>query len=388
MVRSAQFIDSYFPVIDGVVHTVENYAKYLNRMGYCCVVAPKVKGYIDRDEFDVIRTAAFKVPKLGYSCALPKISHYKQEHIVQKVQLLHAHSPFSEGRSAIKMGKKYRLPTVATFHTKYYDDFLLATRSPRLAEKLTEHVVAFYDQADYVWAVNHATANTLMSYGYKGEIQVMPNGTDFAMPEDAPAWIRAAEEKFRLPQGKKRILFTGHLIWQKNLRLILETAACLKRRRRDLVFIFAGTGADEKAVRQLAETLGLQDCTLFIGQVKDRMQLAGLYGAADLFFFPSLYDNAPLVVREAAVMQLPALVAEGSNSAEGILDGKNGFTASPDKEAMCAKIEQLLENSQQLKQAGEEAARTIPIPWHVICSRVMEQYERIVKEFKENGAKN
>lgn len=38
MVRSAQFIDSYFPVIDGVVHTVENYAKYLNRMGYCCVV--------------------------------------------------------------------------------------------------------------------------------------------------------------------------------------------------------------------------------------------------------------------------------------------------------------------------------------------------------------
>ena len=162
----------------------------------------------------------------------------------------------------------------------------------------------------------------------------------------------------------------------------------MKSRRRDLVFIFAGTGADEKAVRQLSETLGLQDCTLFIGQVKDRMQLAGLYGAADLFFFPSLYDNAPLVVREAAVMQLPALVAEGSNSAEGILDGKNGFTASPDKEAMCAKIEQLLENSQQLKQAGEEAARTIPIPWHVICSRVMEQYERIVKEFKENGAKN
>ncbi len=388
MIRSAQFIDSYFPVIDGVVHTVENYARYLNRMGYSCVVAPKVKGYIDRDEFDVIRTAAFKVPKLGYSCALPKISAYKQEYIVRKVQLLHAHSPFCEGRSAVKIGKKYGLPTVATFHTKYYDDFLLATRSPRLAEKLTEHVVEFYNQANYVWAVNRATAGTLASYGYKGEIQVMPNGTDFSMPGDAPALIRAAEEKFRLPKEKKRILFTGHLIWQKNLKLILETAACLKSRRSDFICIFAGTGADERAVKQMAETLGLQDCTLFVGQVKDRMQLAGFYGAADLFFFPSLYDNAPLVVREAAVMQLPALVAEGSNSAEGILDGENGFTASPEKEAMCAKIEQLLEHPQRLKEAGEAAARTIPIPWRDICGRVMEQYESIVKEFKQNGAKN
>ena len=387
MVSSAQFIDSYFPVIDGVIHTVQNYARYLNRMDYCCVVAPKVSKYIDRDEFDVIRTAAFKVPKLGYSCALPKISNDNQEKIVKKVQLLHAHSPFCEGRSAVRMGKKYGLPTVATFHTKYYDDFLLATRSARLAEKLTEHVVEFYNQADYVWAVNRATAGTLASYGYKGEIQVMPNGTDFSMPEDSPALIAWAEENFGLPKNKRRILFTGHLIWQKNLKLILETAAQLKKRRSDFVFLFAGTGADEKAVKQTAQALDLDDCTLILGQVKDRRLLAGLYGAADLFFFPSLYDNAPLVVREAAVMRLPALVAEGSNSAEGITDGENGFIAIAETEAMCAKIEQLLQYPEQLKRAGAEAARTIPVPWSSICNQVMEQYERIVKEFK-NGQKN
>lgn len=381
MIRSAQFIDSYFPVIDGVVHTVQNYAKYLNKMGYCCVVAPKVKGYIDRDEFDVLRTAAFKVPKLGYSCALPKISAYKQEFLVKRVQLLHAHSPFCEGRSAIRMGKKYGLPTVATFHTKYYDDFLLATRSPKLAEKLTEHVVEFYNKADYVWAVNQATAGTLASYGYKGEILVMPNGTDFSRPEDCGALVRAAEEKFGLPKEKKRILFTGHLIWQKNLKLILETISLLKNRRSDFIVLFAGTGADEKEVKEMAEKMQLQNCTLFLGQIKDRRLLAGLYGAADLFFFPSLYDNAPLVVREAAVMQLPALVAAGSNAAEGILDGCNGFTALPQKEEMCAKLEQLLGQPALLEAAGREAASTIPIPWRDICNCVMEQYERIVKEY-------
>ena len=43
------------------------------------------------------------------------------------------------------------------------------------------------------------------------------------------------------------------------------------------------------------------------------------------FTFPSLYDNAPMVVREAAVMGTPAVLVAGSDAAEIIHDGANGF---------------------------------------------------------------
>ena len=40
-IRSAQFNDTYFPIVDGVVQTVHNYAEHMNRTAYTCVVTPK-----------------------------------------------------------------------------------------------------------------------------------------------------------------------------------------------------------------------------------------------------------------------------------------------------------------------------------------------------------
>ena len=57
--------------------------------------------------------------------------------------------------------------------------------------------------------------------------------------------------------------------------------------------------------------------------------------AADLFLFPSMYDNAPLVVREAAMMGTPSVILKGSTASEVIVDGVNGFLAdqTPDSYA-------------------------------------------------------
>ena len=57
-----------------------------------------------------------------------------------------------------------------------------------------------------------------------------------------------------------------------------------------------------------------------------------LYHRADLLVFPSIYDNAPMVLREAAAMGTPAVVVRGSCSAEGITDGENGFICADDSE--------------------------------------------------------
>lgn len=40
----------------------------------------------------------------------------------------------------------------------------------------------------------------------------------------------------------------------------------------------------------------------------EREILKRYYVAADLFLFPSLYDNAPLVIREAAALGTPSVL--------------------------------------------------------------------------------
>ena len=76
----------------------------------------------------------------------------------------------------------------------------------------------------------------------------------------------------------------------------------------------------------------------FVGRISDREVLQGLYLSADLLFFPSVYDNSPLVVREAASMGVPSLLTVGSNAAEAVRKDISGFTAEENKVAMFREI--------------------------------------------------
>ncbi len=115
--------------------------------------------------------------------------------------------------------------------------------------------------------------------------------------------------------------FVGQHIWEKNVKLIIEALAKVK----DLPYhaLFVGDGYARADMQAMAAKFGLsgnsdyrKDKITFFGSVQSRKLMQMIYTAADLFLFPSIYDNAPLVVREAASLYTPSIVARGSNTAE------------------------------------------------------------------------
>ena len=101
-----------------------------------------------------------------------------------------------------------------------------------------------------------------------------------------------------------------------------------------------------------------------------------LYYRADLLVFPSLYDNAPMVLREAAVMRTPGIVVKGSCSAEGIIDEDNGFICENESaEAIARTIVRALP---MIQDVGERAQKTIPVSWDSIMRRVVAEYQRLI----------
>lgn len=371
---SAQFIDVYYPVVDGVVQTVDAYARRLARHDRCCVVCPRPGGAEDAAlGYDVCRVPAIKLPKIPFRLPLPGLSRDLARRMKEHPpRVLHAHSPFSMGHYALRLGRRRGIPVVATFHSQYYDDVLRLTGSPRLARWVTGYIVRFYERADHVWACSHAAAETLRRYGYGGEIFVMENGVDpgEARPEGLAA---LAEQTFLLPDDRPRLLFVGQQIWQKNLALVLDTCGRLKEAGVPFLLVVAGGGYDAEAIRAYADGLGLGEQVRFLGKIRDRRLLMGLYEASDLFFFPSLYDNAPLVLREAALAGLPALVVAGANAAEVIHDGVNGFTGPNDSGSMARRVREILAMPERAR-IGACARDTIPVSWDVIVARVARQY--------------
>ena len=123
-IRSAQFIDTYFPIVDGVVQTVHNYAELMNQTGYSCVVTPRpMTEFDDSDKsYEVFRTASLKLPIAEYAAPMPRFDNKVKQFLENRnLDIFHAHSPFMEGTFAASYAKKLGIPSVATFHSKYKD---------------------------------------------------------------------------------------------------------------------------------------------------------------------------------------------------------------------------------------------------------------------------
>lgn len=387
-IRSAQFLDTYYPIVDGVVLAVHNYAELMNQKSYSCVVTPRsLKPYDDSDKsYEVFRTGSLRLPIAEYSIPTPKLDSKAKKFLDNRcLDIFHAHSPFMEGTFAASYAKKAGVPCVATFHSKYYDDVINLTGSKALAKIVTAKIVRFYNSVDSVWTVSDGAAGTLRSYGYHGDITIMKNGTTYTMPEHPEELRKKAAETFSIPTDKKILLFVGHQIWHKNLKLILDTFRLLCDRDDDYRLLIVGDGYDSKEICAYAESLHFPDGFVrFLGRINDRSLLSGMYLLSDLFFFPSVYDTSGLVVREAASLGVPALLTADSNAAEAIVKDVSGFTASENKVAMFREILRIFSTPELLEKVGAGAQKYVATTWEDIIPEVMEQYAQIIEEYQFN----
>ena len=376
--RPVLFIDNYFPVIDGVTETVHEYARHMD----CPVVCPAMEGrYLEKNDFpyEVLTSRTLRAPFTRYASAVPKLDPKLAGRIAAKnPDIFHIHSPSLLGKYAVRLGKKTGIPVVATFHSKYYDAIYEFTKSRTISKAVTDGIVRLFEQCDEVWACSEETGETLRSYGYTKPYHVMPNGTDVTLPADPEALKERAAARFGLPKGKHLLLFVGQMIWYKNQRLVLDTMRLLRDSGDDWFLVMAGSGKDEQEMARYAERLGLADRVLFTGLISDRDLLRGVYLNAELLFFPSVFDNAPLVLREAAVLGVPTLAVEGSNAAGAIRKDYNGYTAAGTPEAMAGEILRIFGET-DVRQAGRNAAETIPLSWEKLVPMVLERYRTVIE---------
>ena len=389
MLKIGEFSDTFLPVVDGVGRVVYAYAETLSAMGHqVTVVAPMYDtgsraGFpFELVDFNGISLPGMKQYKLGEAML---DAHYRRRIRMIDLDIVHAHSPFTAGSEALRLAAVRKLPLVATFHSKYYDDFLKATKSESVARMMTKFVVNFYNRCDEVWAVGKNTADVLKSYGYEGEIQVMPNGATLRTAH--PSDVEEVTRRFSLGDDPV-ILFVGQMDWKKNILTVLEACAMLKKQGQHFRLVLAGQGVDMNAIRGKMEELQIQDRAQMLGHVTDASLLDGLYARASVFAFPSLYDAAPMVVREAAVMGTPSVMVRGSTAAEIIRDGGNGFLCENDPADLARVITGILADPKKRNMVGENARRTIPVPWSEVLEAASERYERLVALGKEGKLKD
>jgi 1,2-diacylglycerol 3-alpha-glucosyltransferase len=373
------FNDSFPPVMDGVAVAAQNYAYWLQKkVGHTCVVTPDCPGLTSEGHYPIYKYKSFPIPfRKPYRYGFPYVDRKFLSGMQQlPFELVHAHCPFSSGSIALRIARQQHIPMIATFHSKYRQDFERIIPNKYIVDYIIKNIINFYEQADEVWIPQAEVEETLREYGYKGRVEVVDNGSDMLLEDDGRDWQPEARRELGIGENENVFLFVGQHIWEKNIAFVLEALERLGDMPYRMYFI--GTGYAAKEIAQLVIKKGLGNKVKLLGRITDRQLLKEYYAAADLFLFPSLYDNAPLVVREAAAMKTPAILLEDSTSAGIIRNGWNGFLTTRSTADYAMLIRELVCNRERIREAGANASKTIAKPWSGIIDEVIDRYKSII----------
>jgi glycosyltransferase involved in cell wall biosynthesis len=172
-------------------------------------------------------------------------------------------------------------------------------------------------------------ADRWISYGQTSTEYLMSMGVgrDFIVQSqnaiDERIFQRVAEPAWTI-QPRPVVLYTGQLIERKGISALLEASARLQQDGRIFSLLLVGSGRDEHALEQRAESLGLKNVHFRSAQTPEKMP--SVYRSADVLVLPTLEDVWGLVANEAILMDIPVLCSKYAGCAPELFPAENIFS--------------------------------------------------------------
>jgi len=387
--RVGLFIDTFYPMVDGVIQVVDQTAKRLCKFCDVTVFTTKArKKRVDTIDhpYKVVRCKVMPVPGVDYDLALPCFDRkFKKALKDEKLDIVHIHSPFTIGKQGINYAKKHNIPVIATMHSQFKRDFQKSVKMNWLANLMTSIIMNTFDKCDRCYAVNSKIAE-MYHYDYKSKVlpDVLLNGTDFTPIEDEQKALNLVNEKYNLDKDIPVFLFVGRITVLKNILFIAKSLKLLKDKGKKFKMIYVGSGPDEEKLRKYVEELGLKDDVILTGRIMDRELIKALYFRSKLFLFPSNYDANSLVQIEAASQKTPTVFIEGSATCASVTNDVNGFITAPNEEAFAEKIYEVLNDDELYEKVKENAFKDLYRSWDDCVQVAYNLYlEHIAKKKEE-----
>lgn len=375
------FNDSFYPMTDGVINVVDNYARLLSKRSNVIVFVPSYpNNYYDDTTlpYKVVRCKSIKIPFLDYSLPMPKLDiKFLKELKKYNLDIVHIHSPFTIGATGVKYAKKHNIPCIATMHSQFKKDIMRFTKSELASDKLLKKIIKVFNSCDECFAVNKEVARIFYEdYHCKRYPLVMNNATNMKRLDDFKKASKYINKKHNIKSNEKVFLFVGRLNLLKNILFIVDSLAALKEKRPKLKFkmLFVGSGQDEDKLVKRINKMKLEKDIILCGKIMDRTELAYYYARADLFLFPSTYDASSIVQIEAASQETPTIFLKNTATASTVIDNVNGYISENSTGAFSDKIIDAIEDKKSYEKICKNAYIDLYKTWDETIDKVYDAY--------------
>ena len=378
--KVGMFIDTWYPMVDGVIKVVDNYARRLGK--YCDVVVFCPRGGKEKRSFPypVETSACFPFAANDYALPMAALDPSFDAKVLHSgLDIVHIHTPFTMGMAGIMYAKMKHLPAVATLHSQYKQDLERNLHFHFTAKVALGALMRVFGSCNECWAVNSSIKDLyVQEYGLKAPCKVRLNATDHLPVQDPEAVAREVNEKYGIPADATVFLFVGRINYIKNIDFTVRALARMKQLGfSNFRMLFAGKGQDEEKLAALVKEMGLTEEVVMCG-LTDKPMLEKLYSRASLFLFPSLYDANSLVQIEAACQGTPAVFLEGARTASTITPGVNGYVSPASEDAYAQTVLDILADKEGYARVSAAARKDLYHSWDDVVREVYEDYTRLL----------
>ena len=311
-----------------------------------------------KKEGNVLRLPGLELKWLyGYKLSTPY--HFSARDEIRKMQLdlIHVHTEFGVGMFGRIVAKYLNIPVVTTYHTMYEDYTHYVNRFEiDEVDKVTKKVVSTFsrsisDSAQAVISPSEKTKETLLKYGVKTPIYVIPTGLNFEKfhPDNIdPARVQEIRRQYGIQEDERLIVFVGRIAQEKSIEIPIEGFRYVSDTKIKLMIVGGGP--------KLVQRHHLERQVIFTDK-KLPEEIPAYYACADCFVSASLTETQGMTYIEALASGLPAVCRRDDCLNDVITNGKNGGQYTDFKE-FSELIRTFLFNDELYKSMSENAVQT------------------------------
>ncbi len=333
-----------------------------------------------------IREAGYKVIELGIFAKHPFLataSRLRRIIAEEKPDIIHARLYDASISSRIVGLSGSRIPIITSLELADYEPEIIkiGNWNPRKNRvlKIIDKITALVTKPYFVPCSNFVKNSYQRHYGLdESKTQVIYNAVDTEVLSASADDLKKIREELALPPDAFIFLNVGRLDPQKNHKVLFEAFRQATAEIPNAFLLLAGVGYLEKELKNLTESLEIDDKVFFLGRRND---VGALLELADVFAFPSLFEGHPVALIEAMFKSLPCIASRIEVFEEVIVDSETGLLVNPSsavelKDAMI----KLYKDGNLRKSLGENALREAKVNYDIaVTARQWEKFYQKVK---------
>ncbi|OPJ65381.1 glycosyltransferase family 4 protein [Clostridium chromiireducens] len=379
--------DTYSPMINGIVTSVNNLYKELKNKGHEVRILTLSHTGEEKVEKDVYYLRSIKIRIYPEARIINFLLHNK---LIKKIidwgpDTIHSQTEFSMMIVSKYISRKLNIPHIHTYHTMYehYLNYLFRGRiiNKNVSVKITKLLL---NSLDGIIAPTEKTRKILLKYKVNKPIYVVPTGIDLSRFKKEISQKEKQEiiNKLHLYNEDRIISYIGRIGVEKNISEILMTLPEIIRQFNNIKLLIVGGGPYLNDLKKEAKRLNIERNVVFTGMISSE-DIYKYYKISEIFVTASNSETQGLTYIEALSSGCPVVCKYDPCIDSVIESGKNGYVYK-EKDEFIYYVSEILKNralGDRMRQAAVSKADEYSSD--IFASRVLDKYYRHIGGNKE-----